>query len=365
MKIAIIEDELWFKPHDVWNSRQIDGNLQTLTNLPDNAKIIEFTEEDFQKRFNFDHNIQTDDVVRITENIILDTRDNIITANDAYSFYDNYYIIQSVRTEPSGLKTVVLNNNWYISAYSVEKIELEDEYKIFIELLTSNTAVYKTIKRLAGTKKIWFNNEDKLARFREGDKIVKTKPGRLVKRYGMATRDVEIFNNRLLSHYIKYETKILSGNDIKWAYLERNYTTGGGQLNNSCMRGESKQSVIDFYANCEKTRLMVFLDDDGKVSARAIIWDLDNGIQMVDRIYTVADTIDYKFKDKCKELGFILREEVNDADKVVTLDIKQEWLDTNGRLNDTNFPYLDTMYNGILMNNKLVLSGLVYCFRHN
>ena len=84
--------------------------------------------------------------------------------------------------------------------------------------------------------------------------------------------------------------QVVTGDKITYWYNHINYNTGGGPLNSSCMRGETAQPRVAFYAkHPDKIALCILLDDKNKLLARALIWRLDEpkGVVFMDRIYYV------------------------------------------------------------------------------
>lgn len=106
------------------------------------------------------------------------------------------------------------------------------------------------------------------------------------------------------------QISIVSGEKIRWAYNESNYVTGGGTLNNSCMKHNGCQKFLDIYVeNVESCQLVVFMDLENKIRARALLWKCDKSKYDIDywldRIYTrhdrdaqtVINFVKSKFKD--------------------------------------------------------------------
>lgn len=118
---------------------------------------------------------------------------------------------------------------------------------------------------------------------------------------------LEEFVNSYKADYDKNDNRILEveGEDIRKYYLEYNYSKNVGQLGNSCMRYESCQSYFDIYVyNPEVCKLLIMLDEDGKLKGRAILWTLDDGSKYVDRIYTSYDSDKLLFTIYANENGY-------------------------------------------------------------
>jgi len=356
MKVLSYNNKNYIWDHYAMRWRRWDDDLR---DVPTSGVVTERTVEDVNRRHDVEvllETLQLGDYVKVLPDCILDSYD-IIGISDLARVIDNYYQVVNIIYEPT--KTLVhLNNGWYLSRNSVKRVDLDDTIKIFVEQL------YKYPKLIEDAIEgvIWYNSEDNMMRYKQADKIVKTKPGRLIKRYGLSDSEVEKFNNVLLARKTEYDVKILTGRDILWAYLETNYDAGGGSLNNSCMRFENKQTVIDFYTRFPETISLIALlnKETGKISARALVWKLDNGKLMGDRIYSCHDFLYYKMIEILPKWGITSRDLLKDQEKKVTLTIENA--DT---VKTTDLPYLDTLYYGIINDNKLTLTSNVLQFRHN
>lgn len=82
--------------------------------------------------------------------------------------------------------------------------------------------------------------------------------------------------------------EVVQGEDIRFWYNEKNYVTGGGTLNGSCMRGYGSQDKLDLYVENPKICKLLIMKSEDKLLARALMWTTDNGIY-IDRPYTRWD----------------------------------------------------------------------------
>ena len=125
---------------------------------------------------------------------------------------------------------------------------------------------------------------------------IEIKIGRLVFRLlgnRVQSSDIENFVNEYKSiiHTKKLyrNFKIVDGNDLKKWYLAENYSEGGGNLKDSCMKHRFCQLFLDFYThNSDKVKMIVLLDDTRqKILGRALLWYLDKpkGRVFMDRVY--------------------------------------------------------------------------------
>ena len=207
------------------------------------------------------------------------------------------------------------------------------------------------------------------------------KPAKLARRLitdeglkDLSDTDFEKFNN-LVRAYISVEgdedglgknvtLKVISGDDIKDAYYERNYSKIQGtssNLWNSCMRYESCQDYFKIYTeNPDRISMLVALDSEGKILGRALLWKFNNDTNGMDTIYA-SDSIRelfinwaidnkyyYKASQSCHHGSFDMYEGrfIDDNGKYVNL-TKSDF---------RYFPYMDTMQflcpNGVLSNSS-------------
>lgn len=88
--------------------------------------------------------------------------------------------------------------------------------------------------------------------------------------------------DKLYGEDLKYD--IVKGEDIRYWYSGRRYL-GRGSLSNSCMRYDHCQYYLDIYVQNPEVCKLVILTEKGKLRARALLWDTDEGLYL-DRIYS-------------------------------------------------------------------------------
>lgn len=112
---------------------------------------------------------------------------------------------------------------------------------------------------------------------------------------------IEKFINIFSSHDMERKEifdnfKIVEGESIRKWYAENSYRKVSGELGNSCMRFKKCQSYLDIYTdNPEVCKLLVLLDDQEKLIGRALLWTLIDGVKVIDRIYTIKDSLSQLF----------------------------------------------------------------------
>ena len=120
-------------------------------------------------------------------------------------------------------------------------------------------------------------------------------------------REWETFSNAFKSEVCSCNNfQLVSGEDIRYWYHENNYYECKGTLGNSCMRYDSAQSYFDIYVDNAK---MLITKKAGKLTGRAIVWEIDENTTILDRVYTCFDYLYNCFIDYAKEHKWIIRED--------------------------------------------------------
>jgi hypothetical protein len=123
--------------------------------------------------------------------------------------------------------------------------------------------------------------------------------------------DIEEFVNNVVG-YLKsrmigdsYEIQEVKGEQIRFWYDQENYQKGHSQLNQSCMASKECQPYFDIYCeNPDKVSLLILLNNDDELVARALKWKLDDGNCLIDRSYTTLDSDMLIFFNFAKEKGY-------------------------------------------------------------
>ena len=167
-----------------------------------------------------------------------------------------------------------------------------------------------------------FSTSDKLPGYdAESNKINIIKPSnfqakiKLVSNINITDADVEDFVNKAVA-YIKTNKADSSaiiqevrGEKIRYWYNRENYRSTKGQLGNSCMSYAHCQSYLDIYcANEEQVSLLILLSED-KLTARALLWELNDGDFFVDRCYSIFDSDAEIFYEWAKKKGYYYSKE--------------------------------------------------------
>jgi hypothetical protein len=244
------------------------------------------------------------------------------------------------------------NDNSHINYLNVNKLEFNEDI---------NNIFFNHSKYFSEQK----NRIDiKIGRF-----LTKVLKKETFERFNILTKDVENFVNLYKSYFDFDEKKlqIIKGNDIKYWYLEENYLNiYFGTLWKSCMRQKERNKFLEMYSKNENCSMLILLDDNGKLRARALLWDkvidVNTGIEykVMDRIYTIYDHDVNLFKSWAFNNGYITKVEQNSKSESF-FQIDNENVTNIGfkiKLNAFNlnyYPYLDTfkfidINNGYLYN---------------
>ena len=133
----------------------------------------------------------------------------------------------------------------------------------------------------------------------------------------LTPKDYEEFVNLYKAEFVVVENKfeLVSGDRISYYYDFMNYAQPNiGQLGNSCMKYSKCQTFFGIYQkNPEVCQLLVYVNQDGKVLGRALVWKLDKKVDgctaeyFMDRIYCTYDSDIIKFQNYAKERGWVIK----------------------------------------------------------
>jgi len=193
-----------------------------------------------------------------------------------------------------------------------------------------------------------------------------------IKEYTITDQDIEYFVNLYKSYFQRNpdNLRVIEGKEIlKW-YLDENYQLIDGNcygtLWNSCMRYRDRNKYMTLYTKNSNIKMLILLTDDGKLSARALLWEgiIDmsgKSYKVMDRIYSVHGHDVNFLKDWAKENGYIYKTEQSaKSERYFTDNDVQVKLDLSVKLENYKmnyYPYLDTFkffdeYKGILSNSE-------------
>lgn len=183
----------------------------------------------------------------------------------------------------------------------------------------------------------------------------------------VSDKDIENFVNVYKSSKVDDSKKfeLVNGSLIRKYYLYSNYSKNSGSLGGSCMRGSECQRYFKIYTkNPEVCQLLVYLDEQGKVLGRALVWKIFKkelykvadqtpfeceAEYFMDRVYTANDSDVLKFISYAKEKGWLYKQKMT-SDERIGLVFKYEDQIIFGklivklhRLHFNKYPFVDTL----------------------
>lgn len=179
-----------------------------------------------------------------------------------------------------------------------------------------------------------------------------------IENHGVTDKSIESYVNTYKSYFQRNieNIKIVEGDEIKKWYLEDSYYILNnenriGSLWASCMRQRERNNFLNLYATNPNIKMLILLTDDGKLSARALLWDNATDIKgksykIMDRIYSVYEHDVIFIKDWAKLNGYIPKMDQNSrSERHFIVDNNVKKLELFIKLENyklDNYPYLDT-----------------------
>lgn len=131
------------------------------------------------------------------------------------------------------------------------------------------------------------------------------KPGKVIRKLFtdkalkiIPAKEFEQFTNQYKAEFNEdgYTFAVLPNTRINEVYNNTNRKEGGASLNSSCMNRNSphRESDVDgifleMYAMCDNLQIVTLTTRNGQLCGRALLWTLDSGIKLMDRIYVSDD----------------------------------------------------------------------------
>lgn len=133
--------------------------------------------------------------------------------------------------------------------------------------------------------------------------------------------------------------------------------SGGGTLNDSCMNGDG--NYLDMYYYCPHARILVMLNSEGRLAGRALLWTVDDGKTLMDRVYVAQDHYYDMFLDYADKNGFIRKVRYKTYDSknefVLNGEVFTKYYTIRTATTHEYYPYIDTFSygcDGYLTNNE-------------
>lgn len=233
-------------------------------------------------------------------------------------------------------------------------------------LLTYKGELYSFNKRKMLNAPVPFNlNDDNFEKY-----IVPTKIGGVIRQATgemFSHLDIQKFTDAFtfqLKDFSEYKIEVVSGKDIINWYNAKNYNKSvKGTLHRSCMRYHRNGDSIAFYAFHPKVK-MVIVHREGKLYARALLWETLSGLYL-DRIYSsdaVTETLleKWAFKNYKITANYANLSQSNfDTFVLIETDFKQIFTDgSKNGYGTIRAPYFDSIEGAAISGKYLIIGGL-------
>lgn len=132
--------------------------------------------------------------------------------------------------------------------------------------------------------------------------------------------------------------QIVEGDDLGFWYHRKNYLEPNkGSLGSSCQAVGRLDWLEIYIKNPDTVKLLILKSEDNpdKIVGRSLLWKLENGEILMDRIYTMRDSDTKIFKDYAKHMGWYCIDSDEDEDKTYVAYVKPMEFD--------RYPSVDTM----------------------
>jgi hypothetical protein len=113
--------------------------------------------------------------------------------------------------------------------------------------------------------------------------------------------DIDEISAQFKALKIDNDFRLVSGDDIAYWYLENN-SVNKSTIGESCMKEKKHQKHLWIY-NALKLKMLVLIENE-KCVGRALIWETNEGITFMDRIYYATEWIKHSFIDEAIKRGW-------------------------------------------------------------
>ena len=183
----------------------------------------------------------------------------------------------------------------------------------------------------------------------------KMKIGKFVKKINNKydSTDIEKFVTLYKSIYLEKEADpiIVSGENLRRAFLIKNVAAEVGDYATNCMRYESTQRFLDILVdNPDRISAVVLMNEESKILSRALLWKTDDDSIVMDRVYAVDPGWKRVLHNWANKQGYYFR--AKDDTKPFNSDIfiykgnqvVKEFSIKLQKFNFDTYPYLDTFF---------------------
>lgn len=255
----------------------------------------------------------------------------------------------------NALYRIFSNNNF---------VDSDLRYNFIDETEESEMISYLTDKRSKLIKNVWTSQQrspmriGRFARALLSDEKVLSDCG--IEDLSIKDEDYERFVNLYKSLHEESGRKfvLVDGEDIRKYYSVENYSFSGpqGDLGKSCMKYRKCSYFMDIYVkNPNVCKMLVYLDEMGKVLGRALVWKLNKKIDGCDAEYFMDRTYCHHDSDVPRFLGYAeskgwatkYKQSSTEEEGVFFKHFEKIFISTiSVKLDDvsmTNYPFVDTL----------------------
>jgi hypothetical protein len=143
--------------------------------------------------------------------------------------------------------------------------------------------------------------------------------------------------------------EIVEGDELVFWYNQKNYESQTGSLGTSC-QAVGRADWLEIYSdNPDTVKLLILksFDNPDKIIGRALLWYLEDGRILMDRMYTNKESDRNVFKEYARNKNYIIREESNDVwvaqiksgryDAYPSVDTMNYWNPATGKISNQRF----------------------------
>lgn len=170
--------------------------------------------------------------------------------------------------------------------------------------------------------------------------------------------------NKRFNPNIEFTLKVAAPKDIPRYYKYSSYESQNGTLGGSCMRNVDEEFFEIYAENCDG--MLISVNGDDKINGRALLWTMDNGDKVMDRVYMTNEDTLTQFLFWAKDNGYIRK-------KHQSYDAKDGWVRPTGEefYNNYNkslkreydhYPYVDSLT--YMSGDRLLLSNVACDFHY-
>lgn len=217
-----------------------------------------------------------------------------------------------------------------------------------------------------------FDNDEQI--YINSDRRIRSKVGRTINKIfcsnflegiGVDNHDIDKFVRQLKCYNssdddVDYEVNFAVTTNFD--YYGEHHTSmdardGCGSLGESCMRHDGciESNFFEIYED-NNVSLLIHTNEDGDIDARALLWEMDCGTKVMDRIYTDFDHKEELFKKYAKNHGYWYKKRQSYSDKTT-------FINTEGEIVE-DFGFFFTLKHGRGYDNVAYLDTFSYSFEY-